>query len=108
MNAGRRQPGEPDLVDIKMSAFEPSPAALELVPVEVAFSHGVLPLNRVNRVLVAVISGTSNPGVAEGLRALAGCEVKLVRTSDAELREALLTYYGHPWPQPVQPSRFIN
>lgn len=76
-------------------------AALALVPQQVAWSHHVLPLSRGQQMLVAVVSDKSPACVGDALRSLSGCNVQVVRATDAELTKALIRYYGHPWPQPA-------
>jgi DNA repair exonuclease SbcCD ATPase subunit len=86
-----------DVTFVDLDRFFIDPALSSAVPKAFAQQHRILPVARVDDVLTVAVADPTDGWVAEDLETMAGCEVRLVMSTDAAFQRAFTRVYGeHP------------
>ncbi len=79
---------------IQLSDLEPLPGVVALVPRQVAMRTSCVPVHRNGDVLVVAMADPSNIYARDHLAFVTGLHVEVVRTTEANIREALDRWYS--------------
>jgi type IV pilus assembly protein PilB len=82
------------LPSVELAHFKIERNCLNLVPVEAAVQHQIVPLMRTGSTLVIAVSDPSNLLALDEIRFRTGCRIEPVIASAASIRLALEDYYG--------------
>lgn len=89
---------------VDLDACVVEPAALMLVPADLARKYRVLPLSRGATTLVTAMVDPTDASVREAVRFLTGRDVEAVVASESAFARAIVRYYGSPPPQEAAPG----
>lgn len=85
---------------------EIAPEAIQAVPVAIARNQLLIPIKKEGNLLTIAIADPLNVFATDDLKALTGCDIKMVVASDSEIKAALEKYYARSEAAPAarQPS----
>ena len=82
---------------IPLSAYTISDDALSSIPFDCACDFCVLPIEKHGQLLTTAMADPLNKGVIELIRQISRCEIVVLISTRAEIRQAVQKYYGTPF-----------
>jgi type IV pilus assembly protein PilB len=80
---------------IELGEFSIEEGIIDMIPSDIACKHRIVPVSRIDSVLILAMADPGNQQAIDEVEALTGLKVERVGTSEPSMSKALDTYYRH-------------